>query len=137
LLPNYAQLPEATVSSSRSVGCVEIGAIPGGALVKKFNNIQSTILFGWGPLIQTKWYRGDNSRAFFGLSSHTDLQLALGYHQKKYFIQIMSEFQFRRINFRQINVQQYYYDVRLFFGYLLGVKNEPKIITDLEGHGLL
>jgi hypothetical protein len=138
LLPAYLQDPAASISLSEKVGCFEFGAIPGAAFVKRHNNLQGMLLLGWGPLIQTKWHAGGpSSRAFFGLSSRTDLQLSLGYHKSSWFVQVISEFQFRRINFRQMNVQQYYYDLRIFFGYLIQVKKQPKVITDLEGKGYL
>jgi len=138
LLPIYLQDAGASITMSNRVGCFEFGAIPGGAFVKRHNNIQGTMLLGWGPLIQTKWHGGGpNSRAFFGLSSRTDLQGSIGYHKEDWFVQLMSEFQFRRINFRQMRVQQYYYDLRIFFGYLIRVKKHPKVITDLEEKGFL
>jgi hypothetical protein len=138
LLPAYLQDPTTSISASNRVGCVEFGVIPGGAFVKRHNNIQGMMLLGWGPLIQTKWHAGaSNSRAFFGLSSRTDLQWSLGYHKEQWFVQLISEFQFRRINFNQMKVQQYYYDMRIFFGYLIRVKKHPKVITDLEDKGFL
>ncbi len=138
LLPAYAQDPIASISYSQRMGCFEFGAIPGVALVKRHKDIQGTILLGWGPLIQTKWHAGGTSaRAFFGFSSRTDLQWSLGYHQTKWFVQLISEVQFRRMNFRQIRAQQYYYDLRIFFGYLIGVKNDPKIVKDMENKGWL
>lgn len=137
LLADYVIDESATISNSNKVGCIEFGAIPGFAVVKRYNNIQATMLLGWGPLIQTKWHTVEKTRAFFGLSSRTDLQWSVGYHKEKWFVQLISEFQFRRMNFRQMNVQQYYYDLRVFFGYLIPVKKHPKVILDLESRGLL
>lgn len=138
LLPDYAQDLSASISNSSRFGCFEFGAIPGIAYVKRHRNVQGMILMGWGPLIQTKWHgNSENTRVFFGLSSRTDLQWSVGYHKDRWFFQLMSELQFRRMNFRQMNVQQYYYDLRLFFGYLIQVKKHPKIVMDLEDKGLL
>lgn len=138
LLPIYVQDPSYSIFMSNRVGCVEFGAIPGGAFVKRHKNLQGSMMLGWGPLIQTKWHAsGQSSRAFFGLSSRTDLQWSFGYHKEQWFVQLMSEFQFRRINFRQMKVQQYYYDFRLFFGYLIRVKKHPKVVTSLEEKGFL
>lgn len=138
LLPVYAQDSIASISFSERMGCVEFGAIPGVAMVKRHNNIQATVLLGWGPLIQTKWHAGGiSSRAFFGLSSRTDLQWSVGYHKEKWFVQLISEVQFRRMNFKQIRAQQYYYDLRLFYGYLIGVKKHPKVVEDMEKKGWL
>lgn len=138
LLPSSMQIDQVSISQISGLGCLEFGAIPGAAFVKRMQNFQTMLLLGWGPLIQTKWHRGNqNTRTFFGFSSRTDLQLSLGYHQQSWFLQVMSEFQFRRVNFPQLNVQQYYYDLRLFFGYLIPVKKHPKIVQDLEDKGLL
>jgi hypothetical protein len=138
LLPNYAQDLSASISKSSRFGCFEFGAIPGVAYVKRHRNVQAMILLGWGPLIQTKLHgNSENARVFFGLNSRTDLQWSLGYHKDLWFVQLMSEFQFRRINFMQMNVQQYYYDLRLIFGYLIQVKKHPKVVLDLEEKGLL
>jgi len=138
LLPTYAVNEIADVSKSNSVGCFEFGAIPGVAYVKRYEKWQGALLLGWGPLVQIKWYETqDQSRPFFGLSSRTDLQMSFGYHQERWFLQVMSEFQFRRINFPQMSVQQYYYDLRIFFGYLIKVKKHPKIVLRLEEKGVL
>ena len=138
LLPNSMQNDQVSISQISGIGCLEFGAIPGAAFVKRLQNFQTMLLLGWGPLIQTKWHRDNqNARTFFGFSSRTDLQLSLGYHQERWFLQIMSEFQFRRVNFTQMNIQQYYYDLRLFFGYLIPVKKHPKIVLDLEERGFL
>lgn len=138
LLPSYAVNEIADVSKSKLVGCFEFGAIPGIAYVKRYDKWQGTLLMGWGPLFQTKWYEtAEQNRAFFGLNTRTDLQLSFGYHQERWFLQFISEFQFRRINFRQMSVQQYYYDIRLFFGYLIKVKKHPKFILKLEEKGIL
>lgn len=138
LLPSYAVNEIADISKSKLVGCFEFGAIPGIAYVKRYEQWQGTLLMGWGPLFQTKWYEtASQNRAFFGLSTRTDLQISFGYHQERWFLQLISEFQFRRINFRQMSVQQYYYDMRIFFGYLIPVKKHPKFITKLEDIGIL
>lgn len=138
LLPSYAVDSGVDISQSDLVSCVEIGALPGIALVKKHQQWQGLMLLGWGPLIQSKSYQSiNNNRSFFGFTSRADLQISIGYHSERWFAQVMSEFQFRRMNFTQLKVQQYYYDLRLYFGYLLRVKKHPKAILKLEEKGIL
>jgi hypothetical protein len=138
LLPAYAAVPNIDVSRSDLMSCAEMGALPGIAIVKKHQQWQGLLLLGWGPLLQSKSYQTDNkNRSFFGFTTRADLQISIGYHTEHWFAQVMSEFQFRRMNFTQITVQQYYYDLRLYFGYLLRVKKHPKIILKLEERGIL
>jgi hypothetical protein len=138
LLPDYALDQNISVSQSTSVNWFEFGAIPGVAALKKHKNWQGLLLLGWGPLIQAKSYQSEPvNRSFFGFSSRTDLQVSLGYHSSKWFVQAISEFQFRRINFTQVKAQQYYYDLRIYFGYLIPIRKHPKIILKLEEKGLL
>lgn len=137
LLPDYAQDSMASISKSSVVGCVEFGAVPGIAYVKRQKNLQAMMLIGWGPLIQTKWYRAENSRAFFGFNGRTDVQWSITYRQEHWFLQVLSEIQFRRVNFRQMKVQQYYYELRVYFGYVIPIKKHPKVVLDLEEKGWL
>lgn len=138
LFPGYAVDSGVDISQSDLVSCLEIGALPGIAFVKKHQQWQGLLLLGWGPLIQSRSYQSENNnRSFFGFTSRADLQISIGYHGERWFTQIMSEFQFRRMNFTQVKVQQYYYNLRLYFGYLLRVKKHPKIILKLEEKGII
>jgi hypothetical protein len=138
LLPETLHDPAFSISLMDRLGCVELGASPGLAGVKRHQAWQGLMLLGFGPLMQVKWYETpQNQRGFFGLSSRTDLLLSVGYHKSRWFLQVMTEFQFRRINFNQIKTQQYYYDFRIYAGYLIGVKKHPKFVVKLEEMGIL
>lgn len=127
LLSDFQRTVSEDNSNMNRLGSFELGAIPGLAYVYKKDWFQGGILAGFGPLLQVKSYKTpDNSRGFLGLSTRTDLMLVLGVQKTKWFLNLSGEFQFRRINIKNINFQQYYFDVRLSGGYRFKEKTRKK-----------
>ena len=127
LLADFQRTDSIDNSNATSLSSFELGTIPGLAYVYRKNWFQGAILAGFGPLLQVKAYETpSNNRSFLGLSTRTDLMLVLGIQKTTWFLNLSGEFQFRRINIKNINFQQYYFDVRLSGGYRF--KEKPKKI---------
>ena len=118
LLADFQRTDSIDNSNMTQLGAFELGTIPGLAYVYRKNWFQGTIMAGFGPLVQVKSYQTPiHSRGFLGLNTRTDLIVVAGIQQTKWFLNLSGEFQFRRINIKNINFQEYFFDVRLCGGY--------------------
>lgn len=118
LLPAFQRTDSLENSNAIGIGAFELGAIPGVAYVYRKNWFQGGIILGFGPLLQVKAFdTRETTRSFVGLNTRTDLQLSLGIQKDNWFMMLNGEFLFRRINIRNINFQEYFFDIRLVTGY--------------------
>lgn len=125
LLADFQRTDSIDNSNAIQIGSFELGTIPGVAYVYRKDWFQGAALLGFGPLLQVKSYETPtNSRGFLGLSTRTDLMLIVGVQKTKWFLNLSGEFQFRRINIKNIKFQEYFFDVRLVAGYRF--KEKPK-----------
>jgi hypothetical protein len=128
LLPDFQRTDSLENSNAIRIGAFELGAIPGFAYVYRKNWFQGGIILGFGPLLQVKSYETrETSRSFVGLNARTDLQLSLGVQKDKWFMMLNSEFLFRNITIRNIDYQQYLFDIRLVAGLRFKEKLPKKV----------
>jgi hypothetical protein len=126
---NNTLIPEQLIDDSNSktaitsVQSFDFGLIPGYAYVNRINNWQFAGWFGFGPVIQSKFYSySGNSRAFLGLAPRYDFRIMGGYSKSEYFIFLVTDFDNKSVRFTDLVVRQYFYSIKLIGGYRFGVK---------------
>lgn len=121
------QLIDSTNSktSATSVGAVDLGVLPGFAYVKRFNDFQIGAMGGFGVVVQSKFYKYDNSfRNFIGLAPRYDLKLIAGYNKPKYYVMLVTDFDNKSFRFNDLIFRQTYYSMRLVGGIRLGIDRD-------------
>jgi hypothetical protein len=132
------QLIDSTNSktSATSVGAVDLGVLPGFAYVKRFNDFQIGAMGGFGVVVQSKFYKYDNSfRNFIGLAPRYDLKLIAGYNKPKYYVMLVTDFDNKSFRFNDLIFRQTYYSMRLVGGIRLGIDRD-KIRSILAENGI-
>lgn len=114
-------------TSSSFFTAFDLGVIPGYAHVNKINNWQFSGSFGFGPVIQGKFYEvNGNTRSFIGLAPRYDIRLIGGYNVEKYFVMLVTDFDNKSIGFNDLKYRQSYYSIRVTGGIRLDKKEKKK-----------
>jgi hypothetical protein len=125
LIPNQLIDPENSKTGLSQVQSFDFGLIPGYAYVNRINNWQFSGWFGFGPVIQSKFYSySGNSRGFLGIAPRYDFRIMGGYSKPEYFIFLVTDFDNKSIRFSDLVVRQYFYSIKLVGGYRFGVKKK-------------
>ncbi|MDD2982415.1 MAG: DUF4421 family protein [Crocinitomicaceae bacterium] len=100
-----------------SMSSLEIGALPGYAYVNRYQNWQYAVMFGIGPMIQTKFYViKSNTRGFIGLAPRYDFRLIGGYNVPKWFAMISAELDNKSIRFNDLRYRNNSYTISIVAG---------------------
>ncbi len=112
-------------TKSTTISAFDFGSIPGIGYANRYKNWQYAGMFGFGPVIQSKFYiENENTRGFLGLAPRYDLRLIAGYNVPKWFIMISTEFDNKSILFNDLKYRNYNYTVRLLAGIRLNKKEK-------------
>ena len=114
IIPDAWTYPENTKLSSKNISALDFGFVPGYVYVNRINNWQFSGMLGLGGVIQAKSYGG---RAFLGLSPRYDFRLLFGYNVRKWFVNLVSEFDNKSIRFNDLRYRQTYYMLKIVGGY--------------------
>lgn len=107
-----------SIHSANSISAFEFGAIPGYAYINNINGWQFGIFAGLGGLIQTKSYTySGGQREFLGFSPRIDFKVQAGYNVENWFLMLTSSVDQKRISFTDLTYNQFYYFVKLTYGY--------------------
>ncbi|MBM3452080.1 MAG: DUF4421 domain-containing protein [Bacteroidetes bacterium] len=107
------------------INSFDFGIIPGYAYVNRIKNWQFCGWFGFGPVIQSKFYSyPGNNRGFLGIAPRYDLRLMGGYSLPKYFIFLITDFDNKSIRFSDLVIRQYFYSIKLVAGYRFNEKKK-------------
>lgn len=114
-------------TNSSIFSAFDLGVIPGYAYVNKIKNWQFSGSFGFGPVIQGKFYEvNGNTRSFIGLAPRYDIRLIGGYNVDRYFVMLVTDFDNKSIGFNDLRYRQSYYSVRVASGIRLDKKEKKK-----------
>lgn len=114
-------------TKSTTISAFDFGSIPGIGYANKYKNWQYAGMFGFGPVVQSKFYiENENTRGFLGLAPRYDLRLIAGYNVPKWFVMLSTEFDNRSILFSNLKYRNYNYTVRLLAGIRLDKKEKIK-----------
>lgn len=102
---------------SSNIAALDFGFVPGYVYVDRFKNWQFSGMLGLGGVVQVKTYDG---RAYLGLSPRYDFRLMAGYNVKKWFLNLVSEFDNKSIRFNDLRYRQTYYSLKLVGGLRFG-----------------
>ena len=123
LIPVQLQDADNSKTQLSAVKSFDFGLIPGYAYVNRINNWQFAGWFGFGPVIQSKFYTySNNSRGFLGLAPRYDVRLIFGHSKPTYFIFLVTDFDNKSIRFSDLIVRQYFYSLKLVGGYRFPAK---------------
>jgi hypothetical protein len=124
-------IPEQLIDESNSKTSItktqsfDFGLIPGYAYVNRIKNWQFAGWFGFGPVIQSKFYTySGNTRGYLGLAPRYDFRIMGGYSKPEFFIFLVTDFDNKSVRFSDLVVRQYFYSIKLIGGYRFGVKNK-------------
>lgn len=122
LIPSEIVASNKSIYKSTSMGAYGIGAIPGYAYITNINGWQFGAFAGIGAIIQAKAYSYPSTskistRSFLGLAPRMDLRIQSGYNVNNWFLMLTSSFNQRHIQFDKFKFNQYYYFVKLTYGY--------------------
>lgn len=131
---NQALLPTELIDPSNSklatptLSAVDIGFVPGYALVGLHKNWQFSALAGFGPVVQAKFYQvGSFSRGFLGIAPRYDIRFVGGYNVPSWFVMLVTEFDNKSIRFNDLGYRSSFYSIKLVGGYrFLESKNSLK-----------
>lgn len=113
------------VSSANAASALDLGLVPGYALVNKFNNWQVSFFGGIGGVVQGKFYRkGTLTRGFLGLAPRLDLRFIAGITEPNYFFWFVTDFDIKSIKFKDVRYNQTYYSLKLVGGVRLKKKDK-------------
>jgi hypothetical protein len=116
-----------TKTLAKIYSAIDIGTIPGYAYVNRIKNWQFSGSFGFGPVIQAKFYSANgNTRGFLGLAPRYDLRLIGGYNTDKYFVMLITDFDNKSIRFNELKYRQSFYYIRFAAGYRFLEKKSAK-----------
>lgn len=118
LIPKSLVYSNKSLYSSSSISALGTGVIPGYAYINNLDGWQFGVFAGIGAVIQAKSYSYHSiTRSFLGLSPRFDLRLQGGYNVNNWFLMLTSAFNQRHIDFNNFKYNQYYYYVKLTYGY--------------------
>ncbi len=104
-------------SSVHTITAVDIGLIPGFAYVNRIDNWQFSVLGGFGGVIQARFLESKKgTRGFLGLAPRFDVRFNAGYSQPKYFVMLITDFDFKSIRQNELVYFQSYYSLRIAAG---------------------
>ncbi|MBI1837020.1 MAG: hypothetical protein HYR91_07115 [Flavobacteriia bacterium] len=127
IVPNELIDPKNTKTNSNIYSAFDFGMIPGYAYGNRINNWQVTGLFGFGPVIQSKYYNANGTiRSFIGLAPRYDIKFIGGYSEPKYFIFIVTDFDNKTIHFNDLKLRQTFYSIKIVGGYRFDNKDDRK-----------
>lgn len=123
LIPPQLNDPTNSKTSLTAAQSFDFGIIPGYAYVNRIKNWQFSGWFGFGPVIQSKFYSySGNSRGFLGVAPRYDFRIMGGYSKPEYFIFLVTDFDNKSIRFNDLVIRQYFYSIKLIGGYRFGIK---------------
>lgn len=126
LIPFEKQNPSISQTQASTLSAIDFGVVPGFIHVNKIRNWQFSGMFGFGPVIQNKFYYYNGlSRSFLGLAPRYDVRFSLGYNTPKYFVNLNAEFDNKSIRFSNLKYVQTFYMIKLVLGIRFG-KEIPK-----------
>jgi len=118
IIPNQLANPSNSKTSATSWSAIDIGAVPGYAYVNRFNNWQVAGWFGFGGVIQSKFYQFENeNRGFLGLAPRYDIRFMGGYSSDKLFVFLNTDFDNKSIRFNDLLYRQFFYSMKIVAGY--------------------
>lgn len=104
-------------TSTTSISALDFGAIPGYAYVNRYKNWQYAAMFGFGPIIQSKFYViKSNTRSFLGLAPRYDLRIIGGYNVPKWFAMLSAELDNKSVRFQDLKYRNNSYTIRIVAG---------------------
>lgn len=116
-----------TKTRATIISSFDFGSIPGIGYANKYKNWQYAGMFGFGPVIQSKFYIvNETTRGFFGLAPRYDLRLIAGYNVPKWFVVLSTEFDNKSIRFNELKYKNNNYTVRLLAGIRLDKKRKEE-----------
>ena len=125
LIPPQLIDPSNSKTSLMKAQSFDFGIIPGYAYVNRIKNWQFSGWFGFGPVIQSKFYSySGNTRGFLGLAPRYDFRIMGGYSRPEYFIFLVTDFDNKSIRFSDLIIRQYFYSIKLVGGYRFRVKKK-------------
>lgn len=130
-----AELQQVTNSKTATsrVHALDFGVVPGYAYVNKVKSWQFSGWFGFGGVLQSKFYEvNGNTRGFLGLAPRYDIRVMGGYTNPKVFFFLLTDFDNKSMRFEDLVFRQYFYSIRLVGGYRFPKKesNKPKKVKD-------
>lgn len=118
LIPQVTVNSEKSLYTSSSIGAMGIGAIPGYAYLNNINGWQFGVFAGLGLILQAKSYTySTTTRSFLGISPRLDFSTQGGYNVENWFLMLSSSFNQRYFGFNKFKFNQYYYYIKLTYGY--------------------
>jgi hypothetical protein len=116
-----------TKTKSSTLSAFDFGVIPGIGYANKYKNWQFAGMFGFGPVVQSKFYIiSEAARGFLGLAPRYDLRLIAGYNVPKWFVMLSTEFDNKSIRFNELKYKNNSYTLRLVAGFRLDKKEKIK-----------
>ena len=120
-------LINSAVSSTNAsrITVMDVGLIPGYAMVKKLNNWQFSFIGGIGGVIQSKFYTNKTglTRGFLGIAPRIDLRIIGGFNNEHYFCHLDTDFDIKTARIQNMAYRQYFYSIKLVGGIRLKEKN--------------
>ncbi len=116
-----------TKTRATTISAFDFGAIPGVAYVNRTKNWQYAGMFGFGPVIQSKFYIvEENTRGFLGLAPRYDIRFVAGYNVPKWFVMLTTEFDNRSVRFNDLRYRNYNYTIKIAAGLRLDKKQKDQ-----------
>jgi hypothetical protein len=127
LIPTQLQDQTNSKTSISSVQSFDFGLLPGYAYVNRIKNWQFAGWFGFGPVIQSKFYSYQgNFRGFLGLAPRYDIRIMGGFSKPEYFIFLVTDFDNKSIRFSELIFRQYFYCIKIVGGYRFNSNRKKK-----------
>ncbi|MGB0934113.1 MAG: hypothetical protein ACPGU5_07500 [Lishizhenia sp.] len=116
-----------TIARANGLSSLDIGIVPGIAFVDNLKGWQYGAWFGFGGVVQAKFWSADNSnRGFLGLAPRIDLKLKVGYNVDNYFVMLLADFDNKSIRFNDLKYRQIYYQIGITGGYRFNIKKDNR-----------
>lgn len=115
----------ATTNAAR-ITVMDIGLVPGYAMVRRLNNWQFSFIGGIGGVLQSKFYTNKvgTSRGFLGIAPRIDLKFIGGYNDERYFCHLDTDFDIKTARIQNMAYRQYFYSIKLVGGIRLKEKEK-------------
>jgi len=127
LIPVELQNSSNSKTTTTSVVSFDFGILPGYAYVNRIKNWQFAGWFGFGPVIQSKFYNySGNTRGILGLAPRYDIRIMGGYSKPEYFIFLVTDFDNKSIRFSDLVFRQYFYSIKIVGGYRISSGNKKE-----------
>lgn len=118
IIPHQLVLDSTSKFGAVTFSAYDIGIIPGYAYANRIKNWQFSALFGFGAVVQSKFYTTKyNTRGFLGIAPRYDFRMSVGYSSPAFFMFFVTELDNKSIQFTNLIYRQYYYSIRLTGGY--------------------